>query len=454
MSLTEIEKKVLSKIDENKIVETLKELIRIPSITGDEGELAYYVEGIMRELGMETEKEEFHYKRPNVYGTLKGTGGGKNLLVYSHSDTEPPVIGQKHPFSPEVKNGSVYGLGAGDSHPGIAAVLGAIEAIKKAGVKLKGNIIYTLLVEELTYSRGVGLFCKTMKKKGIKADMMLIAEPTGLNLSVFNTGIVECLIETKGRAGHPVIPGINAVLKMTEVIDALQKWLPQDPILQVEHQSPVKPFKTKLFPWTGKPTWYIGAIDGGFTQGPASPRTETGTINLGTYSWDTAHIPGPGGAALMPEYCRLRVGFRTFPKPLKDGERWSVGPREEHKTEKVIKAIDNAVKKAKEKDPELDYKVILYRDLNAPGEISTNEEIAQVIKKAAKKLTGSEPPIVFTNWWVEGGVFFMHGIDMPYAQYGTGYDIIRPEEHCPINELITSAKVYALAIMDACGVKA
>ena len=81
-----MEEQVLEQVDRSRLVEIATNLANIISITGEEKEVAEYLGAEFENLGMQVEYQEVEEGRPNVIGTLKGTGGGATLMFNAHMD--------------------------------------------------------------------------------------------------------------------------------------------------------------------------------------------------------------------------------------------------------------------------------------------------------------------------------------------------------------------------------
>src|SRR6266702_6788883 len=103
-----VRQKLLQKIDEHreKAIAFLQEMIAIPSVTGDEAKIQKFLSGYMARLGLDVDTWETDWEklkkhpayrpvdrgyegRPNIVATLKGTGGGRSLLLNGHTDVIP-----------------------------------------------------------------------------------------------------------------------------------------------------------------------------------------------------------------------------------------------------------------------------------------------------------------------------------------------------------------------------
>ena len=130
--------KILDKVDlsREQAIEFLQRMIAIPSVTGDEASIQKFVSNHMKEIGLEVDVWETDWEalkkhpgyrpvhrgyegRPNIVGVLKGSGGGRSLLLNGHTDVIPVGEGwSDDPWSGRIKNGRIYGRGSCDMKSG------------------------------------------------------------------------------------------------------------------------------------------------------------------------------------------------------------------------------------------------------------------------------------------------------------------------------------------------
>lgn len=209
-------------VDSARLVRWLQELIRIPSVTRDEGAIARYVEAELRKLGFEptVEANNVHFE----------TGEGPHcLLLNSHLDTVEVGSGWKRdPFGGVLEDGKLYGRGASDDKGNIAAMLEIARLAK--GRALGSRILFTFTTGEE--------FGTTLEEKGsyllakhLKADKALVLEPQfdvkekRLNILHGCRGIVNVKVVVKGKGAHTGYPerGINAVSRAARVLSEIEK---------------------------------------------------------------------------------------------------------------------------------------------------------------------------------------------------------------------------------------
>ncbi|MHC1760926.1 MAG: YgeY family selenium metabolism-linked hydrolase [Negativicutes bacterium] len=213
-------------------------LIRTPSLSGDEKAVATLCAYEMNRLGYD---EVFIDEIGNVVGIIRGSGGGCNLMYNSHMDHVDPgneALWDYPPYGGVMENGYIHGRAASDVKGGLATQIYAGALLRRAEISLRGDYIVTGVVqEEPAEMFGIQFLCsKTLPAHGIRFDLMISSEATGLNLFLGHRGRVEIEVVTEGRTSHGSAPwrGINAVNKMLPVleqINRLAETLPTHPIL-------------------------------------------------------------------------------------------------------------------------------------------------------------------------------------------------------------------------------
>src|SRR3954471_7949098 len=152
---------------EAETVAFTQELVRIPTENpklaaieaGAEADCQDVIEARLRSLGCTTDRWEVYPGRPDLVGTLRGNGGESagSLILNGHIDVVPagdPAAWTHPPFAAEIADGKIWGRGAVDMKGGIAAMIGAIEAIQRAGVRLQGDVFLESVVDEETGGPG------------------------------------------------------------------------------------------------------------------------------------------------------------------------------------------------------------------------------------------------------------------------------------------------------------
>ena len=185
--------------------------------------------------------------RTNVLGRLPGAQESPVLHFNGHIDVVPAGSGwSTDPFGGVLRDGRIYGRGASDMKGGIAAQIYAVEAVRRAGLRLLGSVEQSGVVdEESTGNRNAGM--GVLVERGYiapgRTDYVVITEPLNVdNICLGHRGAIWGEIQTLGRQAHGSTPqsGINALEQMAGFItEATHKLTPQ--LQQRQNSQPVVP---------------------------------------------------------------------------------------------------------------------------------------------------------------------------------------------------------------------
>jgi putative selenium metabolism hydrolase len=201
---------------ESELIQFAQELIKIPSITGEEGDIANCIKAKMLSLGYDNVVVD---EIGNVIGII-GHGPVK-ILFDAHMDTvsvNNPRKWAYNPFGGEIVDGKLYGRGSVDVKSAIAATVYAGHAIKRLGLHQGKTIIISTSVMEEDID-AVALY-KICQRGDVQPDYVVICEPSSLNLALGHKGRAMIKVTTGGVSAHGSTPdkGINAIYKMCPVI--------------------------------------------------------------------------------------------------------------------------------------------------------------------------------------------------------------------------------------------
>lgn len=217
---------------EPQLTQFLRDLVAIPSLSGEEGNVAKRVQEEMEKLGYD---EVFIDPQGNVIGRIGN--GSKVIALDGHIDTVD--VGEianwnTDPYDPVLKDGVIYGRGTTDMKGGVAASVYAGALLKKAGFPKDVTLYVTGTVQEEDCD---GLCWQYIfNEDKIRPDVVVITEPTSLKIYRGQRGRMEMEVSTKGVSCHGSAPerGVNAVYKMADIIkdiEALNERLePVDPL--------------------------------------------------------------------------------------------------------------------------------------------------------------------------------------------------------------------------------
>src|SRR4029453_6136911 len=124
--------------------------------------------------GFESRLQEVDPGRFQTIARLPGTGGGTSLMFDGHIDIDPIPSGWKRdPWTPTIEGDRFYGAGIYNMKGGDAAMIMAAVAAKRAGVPLRGDVVFACVDGEL--QGGVGTV--HLLKRGVRADWAIVPEP-------------------------------------------------------------------------------------------------------------------------------------------------------------------------------------------------------------------------------------------------------------------------------------
>ncbi len=241
-------------------VELAKQLAAIPSFQGNR-EVSLFLKNYLEKEGISVQVIE----KNNVLNVVARTGkrDGRSLLLNGHTDTVPPQLGSQMPVS-TIRDGKLFGLGTVDMKAGAAAMTCAFLELAKKETELNGEVILVLVGDE---ENGGANGTKATLEVGVKADYVVIGEPTNLKICLGQKSALQLEISANGNARHAsrIRPDDNAVSKVTNVLYSLEKAFP----------VPVGP-DDFLF---NKTTMNIGTVFGG-TAANVVPDKCTATIDF------------------------------------------------------------------------------------------------------------------------------------------------------------------------------
>jgi len=291
-----INKKI--EIDVNEAVKLLTKLVETPSIKDKKNdEIINIIEKELKNIGCLTQlyiansedvadnpiftplPEGVEKRQKYITGTIKGSGRGKSILLFSHVDTENVVdryLWNTNPFKLVKKGDKLYGLGTNDAKSGVAACIMALKVIKEMGIKLKGDVVGLTQNEKFGGAAGpLVVFTKIFPKKCKVDGALYVHAPESADglgeIEVGTKGVLSFKITVFGKkpalreagisnAYISIKDGINAIEKANEIINALKEYA------KIRERK----FNKKM----EKTTFNIGSIKGGETPGVVADKCE------------------------------------------------------------------------------------------------------------------------------------------------------------------------------------
>ena len=404
--------KVIDQVDEKEIVGLASELIKIPSFKPEETPVATFLADFFGEKGYKVELQEVEPGRFQTIATLEGTGGGPSLMLNGHTDiTSLTRRWRRDPWSPVVEGDRLYGHGVQNMKGGLASIIMAAEAVRTSGVRLRGDLVVACVLGETQGGEGTNF----LMASGLRTDMAVVAEPFGAgNLVTVHSGIVHMAIHTYGVTGHvrQLEGTVNAVVKMTAIINALQ---------QVE--------------FTCQPREDL----------PDLPKLNVGSV-IGGLGEDYILVEPP----YIPDMCTIIVDVHFLPGQTVDS---------------IVADIRRVLDPLLAEDQELSYEIEIpppdffkgrRRLVMDPLDVPQDAEIVQAVARSHEDVTGQTPqaigavlPYSYTandtcHLWNAGIPCLLYG---PSVIRGSGDE----DDSCVIiSEMVQCTKVIALTALDVC----
>ena len=400
--------------DDNDLVELLAELLKIPSDNppGDTTAIAAFISDYLKGYGVDV---EVIVTKPGIANIVAIIGeGDTHLVLNGHLDTFPAEVGEEWtipPYSGLVKEGRIYGRGAGDMKGGLAALLYCFAKISQTG--FNGRLTFTGTSDEETGGEWGALWL--LNKDGrLHGDAVLNGEPSGLTVRIGEKSRVSVILEAEGKAAHGSFAGYvgeNAIMKMVRVLPLVES-LQGTPAVFTEETRALTEEVMK-----GYRQQY-----GHESEAMANVLKEV-TVNIGT-------IEGGSEDNIVPAYCKVTVDTRL---PL------GITPVEITEMVKAkIHEVDPSIKVSWKRQPQ-----IVTESTYSP----ISARITGLLAKNSKEVTGDEPLYSFTS----GGTDcrFWRKIGIPAICYGPKvYAMGGVDENITVEDLVTTAKVQMGTILD------
>jgi putative selenium metabolism hydrolase len=214
------------------LVKFMQDIIRIPSLSSDEGAVIERIREEMLRIGYDEVTVD---PMGNILGRI---GSGPRIIAFDGHcdivDVGDPELWDRDPFSAEIEDGILYGRGASDMKGGVASSVYAGALLKKRGIPDNVTFYATATVQEEDCD---GLCWQyIINEGGLRPDLVVITEPTSLRIYRGHRGRMEMEVHTSGVSCHGSAPerGDNAVYKMAGIIADIEKLneqlQPRDPL--------------------------------------------------------------------------------------------------------------------------------------------------------------------------------------------------------------------------------
>jgi acetylornithine deacetylase/succinyl-diaminopimelate desuccinylase-like protein len=411
---------VLANIDRAELAQLGCDLTNIPSPTGQEKAMADFILTWFAVNGLKAVRQEVEVDRPNAVGILKGDGTGLSLGFNGHTDTsftgtsaDLRMLADLEPeedLKGRIVGETVQGLGISNMKGGLAAFMMAGKALKKSGIKLKGDLVLAAVVGEISRTpigqwqtkeyRGEGAGTRHLLTHGMHTDYAVCADGSDLNIVWTQMGVVQVKITTFGKAraawgtkrAEMPMEKSNAVVKMMKIIEAVERWGATFEEKYI-YESPTGPLWPKV---------NIGGIEGG---APYRPNYFPGVCSI---------------------YVDVRMPPQVRPVTI------------QHEIEQALNALGM--------DYDLDvYKSLLgYEGREVEPLVRSAEEVYQHLFNEKIKPEAPDRASI----WTDTNVYNELGI--PAIKIGPRGKRVGRKEEIKIDVMVKAAQIYALMALDIC----
>jgi succinyl-diaminopimelate desuccinylase len=408
--------------DRDEMVNFAAELVRIPTVNPP-GELypecAEFIGRRFERHGLDVayvdgEGRPEHtttHPRINVIGRRSGASPRPLVHLNGHMDVVPPGAGWTvEPFCGEVRDGRLYGRGSSDMKAGFAAAVYAVEAIRRAGLRLEGGVELSATVDEETggYAGMARLAQRGMVHRD-RTDYVIIPEPLGVDrICTGHRGVYWFKITARGRTAHGSMPflGQSAIESIAALIEAIRNEL-APALAERRTAMPVIPLEAR------KATININSILGG--QGKEDSQSPC-----------------------VADRCEAVFDRRFLPEEGFESTRDEIN--------QLVERISD----------ESAGRVFSIQDILVVHPVETPEgsPLTAALAQAIADVRGAEPGIVASpGTYDHKHVAHIAGIEHCVA-YGPGVLELahQADEYCRVADMVDAAKVLALGLISLLGI--
>ena len=406
--------------DRQELVDLCLKLGNTASPHGKERRVGEAVLAWLKECGIHGSLQFITDESVNAVAAIPGSGNGTSLIFNAHMDTGPELAPDATEADKKIEGAwteghLIFGKGVINDKAQLCAFMIAARAIKKSGIRLRGDLTITAVAFETggpsideyqgVNHPGEGFGTKWVVDRGVTADYALVGETSGFGIVRAECGAVWLKVRVRGREvytpryerGASIKENPNAFARAAHVILALEEWA-------IQYQQ-----KEKLE----------------FEGGTIIPKAQV------------MNVRGTGGVSQASATCDIYLDIRLVPGKKPEAVKKDV--------ERVVRGLG------------IDCEVSAFQ--YSRGHIAENAEpLISAIEEAHRYVFGTEPPLppsAEVSMWRDLNVFNEVGI--PSVCYGP------PRQREPlsgagnramkISDLVAATKVYALAALSVCGVE-
>lgn len=412
--------RVLREVDaaRDELVDFAAELIRIPTVNPPGALYRECAELIGRRLidfgyqvdyvtAGDSEEHTAEHPRVNVVGVRPGRRPRPLVHLNGHFDVVPPGDGWSvDPFGGEVMGGKLYGRGSADMKAGLAAAIYAAEAVRRAGVELTGTVEISGTVDEESGGfAGVAHLAEIGRIAANRTDHVIIPEPLNVDrVCLGHRGVYWFKVTSHGRVGHGSMPflGVNAIEQMGPVLEAVRTRLGAE-LVSRSTAMPVEP-----------------------------PDARRGSINVNSIIGGQAGEPTQ--TPCVADRCEAVFDRRFLLEEGFDATR-----------DEVVRLLDEIAAAGPDRRYQLDDLMVVHPTLTPES-----DPLVRSLSRSIQTVLGRPASYVASpGTYDHKHVARIAGVESCVA-YGPGEltQAHQPDEWCRVEDMVASAKVMALTLLE------
>ncbi len=376
----------VEEVDLESVVDLTQRLVRVDTVNppGNEAAAAELVGEYLERHGLDVEYQRFSPQRANLVARIRGEAPDGHLALSGHLDVVHPGAKEwaSPPFAAERKGDRLVGRGTADMKGGVASMAVAAASLAGRGFHPKADLILAISAGEEVDTVGARHMAGTGVLRG--TSMLVVGEPTGLDVFVAEKGVLWPRVTAHGRTAHGSMPqlGVNAITFISHLIRRLEG----------------NPFPFEASPILGEPTVSVNTIEGGVK------------VNV------------------VPDRCSIEVDMRLVPGQ----DRTSILNR--------LDAILDEVRTETGLDIHTEVEVL--QDM-PPVELPKSDPFVRQVVEVVAAVRGSDPEIGGVSFGTDGAVLGP-ALNAKLVILGPGKldQLHQTNEYVDIEELGQATKIY------------
>jgi acetylornithine deacetylase len=390
-SMTEM---ALDVVDAEEAVLVTQEIVRVPSVVGDEAALSDLLTVRMRRMGYdEVHQQEALPGRHNVIGVVDSGRPGPTMVLTGHIDTKPVCVGwDGDPYSGRIEDGRLHGHAVMDMKAGIGGIVAAGAALARCRARWNGKLLVSCVVDHMGDQIGAIRFFEEQP-----ADLCILAELTDLDIYLGHRGRLYWDITAYGRSAHTCHrhDAVNAIARIAPLIEEIEALCLKPEV----------------------PEWVVELVGDELY-------TAVGRIYGG--------LP-PGGPSMIPDECTIRVDSRPHP---------GLGETP------VREALQAAIDRLSARHPDTRYEMVL-ADRKDSYLIEREHPLVAALAVSIREVAGVEPRYAAGSWLADTASF---GKLVPTVIFGPGHDpVYTPNESLAVSDIERAAEIYTVTTVRLLG---